>query len=365
MNKEVISEKQGICLITLFIVAETFVLARGVEANQDSWLAIIFGMVISVPFMLIFARLHRLYPQKDLFDINEYVLGKVLGKIISFLLICYVAVNMMSVMSVFNNFINVVSLDDTPMAIPYIVLTLLCIYGVRAGVEVMARWTEFFLPLIIIGLIIGIILLIPKMHLKNLQPILSEGAKPVIEGGILTFLFPLSETIAFIMIFTSLKNNISFKRTYIYGLILGGSLLLILSITEVLVIGVNQTSIYYFPGYQTFTRLSIGEVVQRLEIISGATFILGGFIKISVLLLAVSRGIAKIFNLDDYRLIVTPTGLLIANVSYIFYESTMFMFEWIADFWGYFAFPFQFIIPIIIYIVAEVKMNPLNKIKLH
>lgn len=361
MNKEVISEKQGICLITLFIVAETFVLARGIEAKQDSWLAIIFGVVISVPFMLIFARLHSLYPKKDLFDINEAVLGKVLGKAISFLLICYVATNMMSVMNVFNNFINIVSLDDTPMSITYLVLILLCIYAVKSGVRVIARWTEFFLPIVIAVLVIGMILLIPKMNLENLYPILSEGVMPVIEGGVLTFLFPLSETITFVMIFTNLKNNISFKRTYISGLICGSSLILILTLTQVLVIGVNQTTIQYFPGYQTFTRLTIGEVGQRLEIISATTFILGGFIKISILLLAVSRGIAKIFNLDDYRSIVTPTGLLIANISYIFYDSTMFMFEWIANFWGYFAFPFQVIIPIIVYIIAKVKMKQLNR----
>ncbi|QZY57312.1 GerAB/ArcD/ProY family transporter [Crassaminicella profunda] len=361
MNHEIISEKQAIGLIALFVVAETFVLARGIEAKQDFWLAIILGMIISVPFMLIFSRLHRLYPQKDLFDMNECILGKTLGKILNFLLIYYVATNMMSVMSVFNHFIITVSLLDTPIEITYIALILLCIYGVRSGVEVMGRWTEFFLPIIIIGLSIGIVLVIPKMNVKNLYPILNEGIKPIVEGGILTFLFPLGETIAFVMIFTTLRDDMSFKRSYIYGLIFGGSLILILVLTEVLVIGVDQTSTYFFPGYQTFTRLSIGGTLERLEIISAATFILGGFIKISILLLAVSRGFAKIFNFDDYRFIVTPIGLFIANVSYIFYDSTMFMFEWIADFWGYFAFPFEFVTPIVLYIVAEVKMKLLNK----
>ncbi|WP_187296395.1 GerAB/ArcD/ProY family transporter [Tepidibacter mesophilus] len=363
MNDEIISEKQGIYLITLFIVAETFILARGMEAKQDFWLAIMLGMVISVPFMLMFARLHRLHPKKDLFDINEYVFGKVLGKILNFLLIYYAATNMISIMSVFNNFIINTSLFSTPVEIIYLLLILLCIYGVKAGIEVIARWTEFFLPMIIIALLIGIILLTPKMELKNISPILNEGVKPVIEAGVLTFLFPLSETIAFVMIFTGLKSNESFKSIYIYGLILGGSLILILVLTEVLVIGVDRSLAYYFPGHQAFTRASIGDIFERIEIITGATFVLGGFIKISVLLLAVNRGFAKIFNLDDYRFIVTPLGLLIANISYIFYDSTMYMFEWIAKFWGYFAFPFQFITPIIIYIFAEVKMKSLNKAK--
>ncbi len=135
MKKEVVSEKQGICLITLFIVAETFVLTRGMEAKQDFWIAIMLGIIMSVPYMLIFAKLHSLYPRKDLFDINENIFGKILGKILNFLLVYYVATNMMSVMSVFNNFIVTVSLTETPIAITYVILILLCIYGVKSGVS--------------------------------------------------------------------------------------------------------------------------------------------------------------------------------------------------------------------------------------
>ncbi|WP_176461734.1 GerAB/ArcD/ProY family transporter [Anaeromicrobium sediminis] len=355
MNKEVISEKQGIYLITLFIVAETFILTRGMEAKKDFWIAIILGIIISIPFMLMFSRLHRLYPNKDLFDINEDVFGKILGKIISFLMFYYVATNMMSVMYVFNDFIVSVSLLKTPKGVTYMSLTLLCIWVVKEGIEVMAKWTEIILPIILITLFVGVVLLIPQMRLVNMQPFFTEKIGAIMEGSIFTFLFPLSETIAFTMIFTGLKKQGSFNRLYLIGLIFGGGLILILVLTEVLVLGVNDTLSFYFPGYNTFTRVNIGVLLQRLEIISGATFLLGGFIKISVLLMAVSRGVAKVFNFNDYRFIVTPTALIISNVSYFFYESTMFMFEWISDFWGYFAFPFEFVMPIVIWIGAEVR----------
>lgn len=361
MNKEVISEKQGIYLITLFIVAETFVLTRAMEAKQDFWLAILFAMAISIPFMLIFYRLHGFDPNKDLLDLNEWIFGKILGKIINLLLVYYVATNMLSVMYVFNDFIIQASLAETPKSVTYLLLTILCIWIVRAGIEVMGRWTELFLPAIVLILFIGTTMLIPQMEIKNIQPILSQGIKPVVEGGMLTFLFPLSETIAFTMIFSGLRNKKSYRNIYLLGLLYGGFLIIVLVFTEVLVLGVDDTLMFFFPGYKTFSRLNPGGVFQRLEIISGATFILGGFIKISVLLLAVCRGIAKIFNFNDYRPIVTPVALLISNISYIFYFSTMFMFQWISDYWGYFAFPFEFVIPIIIWIVAEIRMKYIRK----
>lgn len=361
MNREVISDNQGVCLIILFIVAETFVLTRAMEAKQDFWLAIIFAMLISIPFMLIFYRIHSLDTNKDILDINEYIFGRILGKILNFLLVYYVATNMMSVMYVFNDFIITASLRNTPKEITYISLTILSIWVAKGGIEVMGRWTEYILPIIIIVLFIGSILLIPQMEINNMKPILSAGIKPIIEGGILTFLFPLSETIAFTMIFSGLKSKKSYKKIYLKGLIYGGLFIILLVLTEVLVLGVKDTLIFYFPGYRTFSRLNPRGVMQRLEIISAATFILGGFIKISVLLLAVSRGTAKIFGFHDYRFIVTPVALIIANISYIFYDNTIHMFEWISDFWGYFAFPFEFCIPIIIWIMVEIKNRRLSK----
>ncbi len=157
------------------------------------------------------------------------------------------------------------------------------------------------------------------------------------------------------MIFATLKENTSFKKVYLLGLIFGGGLMLILALSEVLALGVNQTLTHYFPGYQTFARVSVGGTIDRLEIISGITFIIGGFIKISVLLLAISRGTAKIFNLKNYRNIVTSIGLLVANLSYVFYKSTMVMFQWIADYWGYFAVPFELIMPVLLYVIVKIK----------
>lgn len=361
MNKEIISDKQGIYLVALFVLAETLVLTRAMEAKRDFWFAIILAIIISIPFTLMFYRLHSLYPKKDLFDINECVLGKILGKIISFLLIYYVASNMMSVMHVFNDFMHTASLEQTPEAVLFIALTISCIFIVKYGIEVMARWTELFFPVILVLIFIGIILLIPQMNINNIRPFLREGVKPVMEGTLTTVFFPLTETIAFVMIFAEFKTNKSPKRIYSYGLIIGGLLILMMVFVEVTVIGVTSTIELFFPGYETFSRLNIADFIQRLEIISGATFVLGGFLKISVLLLAVSRGFAKIFNFTDYRFIVTPTALIIANISYFFYDSTIFMFEWISEIWGYFAFPFQFVLPIMIWIVAEIRNFHLAK----
>ncbi len=79
------------------------------------------------------------------------------------------------------------------------------------------------------------------------------------------------------------------------------------------------------------------------------------YIKISICLLAATKGVSKLFGSKDYRFLVTPLGLLMANLSYLIYGNIMEMFEWAQEIWPYYAFPFQVVFPLIILIAVEVK----------
>ena len=111
----------------------------------------------------------------------------------------------------------------------------------------------------------------------------------------------------------------------------------------------------YFPSYVAISRVNIGNFLQRLEISVTIVFILSGFIKISICLLAATKGVSKLFGCKDYRFLVTPVGLLMVNLAYLVYDSIMEMFEWAQEIWPYYAFPFQVVLPLIILIAVEVK----------
>ncbi len=356
-NREVVSNIQSIYLISLFIISETFALARAVEAKNDFWLSIILAIAITVPFMLIFARLHILFPQKDLFDINENIFGRFLGKLLNFALIAYVAFNFMSVLNVFTQFIVTVSFPQTSRAVLTYIFILLCIWMVREGLEVMGRWAALFTPIIFAMIFLTVFALIPEMQVAHILPILHNGAEPVIIGSLATVLFPLSETVVFPMLL-SLDQHHTPYRIYLLGLLVGGFVMLVLLFSQVLVVGIEAYTTYFFPGHLMSTRINIGTILQRIEIVSSASYLLGGFIKISILLLAVTKGFTKVFNISEYRFIVTPMALLIGIFSYVTYPSSIRMLQWAEDVWGYFAAPFQIFIPIMIYVAAEIKCYP-------
>jgi spore germination protein KB len=357
LKKEVISDKQGITMVILFILGSSLILGTSLEAKRDAWIAILMAIAAAVPVYYIYARLISLFPGYDLFDILSIVFGKIGGKIISLLFIWYAFHLGSLVLRNFGEFITEVSLDRTPMIVLIVLLSILCIWGVKEGIELMGRWGEFFLLFVIISILATTLLLIPKYNINRILPVLYNGFGPVLRGGFSSFSFPFAEVVVFLMAFCTLKRKTSSYKIYFWGLAFGGLIIFTGAFRNILVLGDFVMTDTYFPSYLAARRINVGNFVQRLEILIAIVFLLTGFIKICICLLAVSKGIAKFTGLDDYRFIVTPTGLLMANLSYLVYKSTMEMEEWALMVYPYYAFPFQVILPLIILIAAEIRMR--------
>jgi len=357
VNKEVFSDKQGISLIVLFIIGSSSIFAQGLEAKKDLWLAFILGILMVLPMIFMYARVHYIFPNKDLFDVLEICFGKFIGKIAILLYLSYVSFIMADIFVNFGQFITAVSFPETPQIISIMLLGFLCIWGINKGIEVLGRFSKLFSFVSLISLIFMILFLIPNMNINNLRPVLEEGMKPVLEGAFSVFTFPLVQVVVFTMAFSHFKRRKSSYKVYITGVLIGAIYLALLSITNILVLGVENATSTVYPSHASIARIHVGDIVQRIEVVITTTFILGGFIKLSILLLCICKGTAKIFNFGDYRFIVTPLALLIINLSYFQYESVIYYFRFNRDIWPYYTFPFQVIFPIIIWIAAETKKS--------
>ncbi|WZL72584.1 endospore germination permease [Clostridiaceae bacterium 35-E11] len=364
MPKEVISDKQGIALLTLFILGSSIVLGRGVEAQKDAWLAELIGIGFALLMVLIYARLLATFPRKDLFDIVEIVFGKIVGKMIGMLYIWFALHLGALVLRNFGEFIMNVALYKTPLAILILIIGFLCFWVVREGIEILGRWAEFFIGIVIFLTFLAIFLLIPKMHINYIQPILYHGMKPVMKGAFSVFAFPLAETILFTMCFSALKWQYSAYKVYIVGIFIGGLILMISTITTILVLGTEISATAYFPDYNVVRMIDMGDFLTRLEIIAAIVFMISGFIKASICLFTVSKGIAKVFGYTDYRFVVMPMALLMMNLSYLIYDNIVEMQKWAFEVWRYYAFPFQVILPVLMLVASEVKMRSRKRKKI-
>jgi spore germination protein KB len=363
MNKEVISDRQGICTITLFLMGSTLILGAGGQAKRDVWIAIIVAIVAGIAISLIYSRLLSSFPQKDLFETLEIVFGKAFGKIIGGLFIWYAFHLGTLVLRNYGEFIDNIALPETPMIISMVIIGFLCAWVAKEGVEVLGRLSEIFLLVLFIIIFTIQLLVTPHLDIRNFEPVLANGLGPVAQGALSAFTFPFAESVVFLMTLSCLQRKNSAYKSYRWGIIIGGSMILMISMRNVLVLGSDIIELFYFPSYAAVTRVNVANFLQRLEIAVSIVFTVCVFIKVSVCLLATTRGIARIFNLKDYRQTVIPITILMVNVSYILYENVMEMTEWAFKVYPYYALPFQVFFPIIILIAAEIKIRKQNSNK--
>lgn len=357
MAKEIISQKQGIGIMVLFIVGSTLVLGAGSEAKQDVWLAILIAVLMAAPIFFIYARLLSIFPGKDLYEILENIFGKIPGKILSVLFIWYAFHLGSLVIRNFTEFITIVSIPETPQYIIAIFMILLCIWAVKAGIEVIGRWTAIMLP-ILIGVILFVSILFANMlHFENIKPVLYDGFEPVFNTAFSAFAFPFAETVIFTMVLQHLPRNSSVYKVYYWSLAIGGATILMVGVRTLLVLGSPNVSIMYFASYSSVRLINIGDFLQRIEVSVTMIFILSGFVKINMCLYAASSGIAKILNIHNYKQVVAPIGLLMMILSITIYRNSMEMFTWAVKTYKYYALPFQVILPLIIWIAAEIKVH--------
>lgn len=355
MNKEVISDIQAICLIILFVSGSTLALPTATSAGSDLWLAILFALCLVIPVYMVYARLLTLYPGMDIFDILEDVFGSLLGKAIGLIFVCFTFYLAVLILRDQGEFLITVSLNETPMIIPMILVILLCIWIVKSGIQTMGRWANFFVILNAPIPTILILMLMPQMDINNIMPMFYNGLKPFLQGTFEALVFPFGDVVVFLMIFFALKPKTSINNIFIKGLFWGGLLIVGVSLAEILVLGKDLYSSTYYPNHNVASKVNIGDLLQRMEVITVVATLTSFFLKISVCLLGVSNGISKIFGFKNYRFLVTPIALLICNWSYFIFDNIIYKARWVLQITAYFSFPFQIVLPIIILIAAEIK----------
>lgn len=245
-------------------------------------------------------------------------------------------------------------MPETPQLVLQIFLILFCIWIVKAGIEVMGRWSRFVVPIVLITILATLLISVKNINWNYLKPIGGAGSKKIIMGAFSTFSLPLGESIFLLSIFRSVDRNKKNKKIFWWGL--GIAFIAIISITlrNQLVLGNQNLQMLYFPSYSVASILSVGEFLTRIEVLIGTNYLLSTVIKLSICLYSACMGFSKLFNIKEYRNLVMPTGLLIMMLSTVVYSSTVQSFEWLPIF-TYYALPFEVILPVIIWIGVEIK----------
>lgn len=361
MEKEVISQKQAIIIMSTFIIGSSAILGAGSQAKQDVWLAMIVAMAMASLIIFVYARISKLFPGKSLYEILNFLFGKLLGKIMAMIFIWYSFHLGALILRAFTEFVRTVSLPNTPDCIFAFSAIILNILTIRGGIELLGRFLGIFFPVYLITIILVTTLSIPIFDYNNLKPVLYDGIKPVINASFGIFSFPFAETVVLMCLMGDTRKNTSPYKVYYTSLFLGGIILLIIAIRSVLVLGIPNKMIQNFASYSSTRLIRVGSFLQRIEATIAIVFMVSGFTKCTVCMHTATKGLAYLFDIKNYRKLGAPVGILIALSSMILFKDSAELFEWTANIYPYYVIPFQIIIPLIVWITAEIKTRTSGK----
>lgn len=355
MEKNTVSEKQGVLIIAIFVMGTNFLLGVGANAKKDAYIATIFGIIYTIPMLIVYSRILERYKGKDFFQILEILFGKIVGKSITCIFIIFSFHLGTLDLTHFSNFTDTAIFPDTPVIIPLILFTCAVIYCTKLGTEVLGRLSEFFAIIIIFLFLIIFCFTIPLLNIHNITPVFYNGIKPVLKAGFDIFTFPFGEVILMNYIFHEYTNSKSIFKTYFKGILCGGIFLTVISLRNLLVLGPDAIERIYYPSYFSIGLVHVGELIQRLEIVSVVIFLMGIYIKNIVCLTATCKGIASVFNINDYKFMASPIEFLMLGSSFFIYKNVYESKEWAFKVWPYYAIIFEIIVPVIVWIFAEIK----------
>ncbi|HEY4431794.1 MAG TPA: endospore germination permease [Paenibacillus sp.] len=356
MKKEIIPEGYMISIMVLFFVGTSIFIGLPGESGNSKWIALLFAMVLVVPFLFIYARLNVLFPGKDLFDMLIAVYGGVLGRMICCLYIWYAFHLGALALRVFGEFSRSIALPETPMFVPMLCLGLLCIWVVKAGIEVLGRSAKLLILFTIAVNITIFILSISKLEYHHMLPLADKGWHSVFSDAMGTCSVSFAEIVITMGAFSSISHKASGKKILFGSVLISGMIILSATLRNLLMLGPEVVSSLNFPSYVSAGRINVGDFLSRIEASTAVAFVITAFIKASLCLYVASSGVAKLFKLKSYRSIVLQMGLLMIYFADFVYKDMMEMQYFSSHIYKFYAFPFQVMIPLVLWICAEIMV---------
>lgn len=356
MPKETVSSRQATCVLIMFIFGSSVIMGVSTDVGQDSWLSLLMAQLMVLPIILVYARIMRLYPEIDIFEIIEIIGGKIGGKIIIILMSWYALHLCALVVRNFSEFIKVTVMPETPQLNIAVALIVVAIYMSKSGIETMAKWSVIMLPIITFVVIFTALLGLERFEPANLLPVMEHSLGEIASNAYKVFVFPYAETVLFLYLAGSLKKKDSPYKLFTISTLIATVIFLLVIIRNLLLLGPVVVSAKYYPSYTAVRIINIGDFLMRIEGSTALNFILAGVVKTTVCLIATSKGITRLFGLRNYMHIVFPLGLLVVALSTILYKNIKEAFDFL-DTYQIYAIPFQVIIPVFIWILAEIKVR--------
>lgn len=297
------------------------------SVNQDGWIAIIISCILGLIPVLLYLYLMNYRPEMNFTELNQYLFGKIGGKIINTVIALLIAFCVVLYFNNLNNFITSQYLHKTPTLFGIIIFSIPVIYLLNQGLSTIGR-TSFILFIFgIILLILTLFGLVGQVDLTNFLPILEHDVSDIFKTSLL--IVPYT-SFSVILLLSIPKKDISdshkLNKRVITAYFTSFLVVLMAVFFVVAVLGPELAQLYQYPEFHVLKRISIGGFIERVESTLSLRWIFYIFTTLVFGLYFIKQYIKTTFKIDKEKRLniissIVGTILLISS-NWLFSSNT-------------------------------------------
>jgi spore germination protein KB len=351
-----ISATQLIFLLLDYITPAILVFTVGVEVGPDAWLATLLGLAVNLGFVLLYLTLTRRFPGQTLIGINRAIWGPCFGWCFSALyLLSYFFLTSLGI------HLNVVFqkefLPNTPSLLLAFLGTGLSLLFITRGLEAMARCSQIvrIFTTVIWGILL--LLIIPEIKMENFQPILQTPVSLLLKAALRVGSFSFDIGFLFLMIFPMVRQPSKTAAAICKAFGISASYLLTGIFFTIGTLG-QLASFFPFPALAASRLINIGEVFNRMEILTGILIWLWGFLLQNIYVYNLTMGVGEFFKLKSAGTLALPSLILLSLASVQNFANSIDDWEFALEVYHWLIILPQYLLPLLTLLVAVIRRLP-------
>ncbi|WP_334076563.1 endospore germination permease [Paenibacillus sanfengchensis] len=308
-----------IACFVLFEIGSTTLFQIAADAGQDAWLAMLIGSAVGFMLLLLYLWIHKMNPNRSLYEMCVHFYGKWLGKGVGFILVFYFAYESSRNLRDLGELAAFALLNRTPLAVLMLIGILVVGNSVRYGAHIVFLVCLAMLPTVLLSYLLLIFMIIGKgmLHFEYMQPVLENGFGPVISAALPeTVSFPFGQSLLFLVFFPMVRKDKNLGKAMLISYICTAVVLTVINQINILVLGPTLTKLTLFPLLQVVQLIEAAEVFERMDVLFVIVLFVGLGTKIIMFYIGAVTGLAQITKIG-YRKWVLPIGALIFGASFL------------------------------------------------
>ena len=295
-------------LMTASAMIRSLPLHTAKYAREGSWVVPIITVIPFLILLYVFYKLFRRYEDKSLDEVYDRVFTKYISKVILFINLIWILLLIAYYVRYFGE--SIVSSILPHMHVQFFIIVILTIsfFVVRGSIESFARVSEIFFLMFLIVFSFITVMSVSNIKLINLYPVTIDHALPIVKSS-----YPIIGIWSYITILMFLGNKIVDKDNIKFVGKKFSILLLIVNITIIAItigqFGYLLTSNFSFPFYMVFKNINFLNVIQRMESIFVAFWIIVDFALVTSMLFSFEELGKKIFKVKERKSYINSSNV--------------------------------------------------------